>query len=477
MSSSPRADVAPSGAAERPSRVTSGIEAGGVAGSVPRIVPLTGSDCFLRAFDDEVRRYNGASHVSQLILRLGPGFDVGVLERLLREVAAAVPLVRAPIRRRYGVGLPVYRIDLADRMPPPVVTVHAPEPDGRPTGPVPSVFAARMNDRFLGRRGRLLHFDVVPYADGTRGTDLAMSWLHMLFDGTGSETFIAQLDQCFQGTRRVADLMTYDRPPAPREQMSARGQRARAWREHITQLGAQPPRSLAGPLRSVPQSLRLRIETLSVEETTRAVERAKALAGFLTPMLFYLAATIRAHDRVFRARGLDPGSYVVPLPVNLRPKGVDGAVFRSHVSLLWFQVRQEQVSDLEELIAELKRQRHASIKGGLVEGGVAAMDFVRFLPKRLYARMTRRGMAGELCSFFFAYTDQFVPAADSFLGAQILNGFHAPAVTPSPGSCLAMSLRGGRLNVTHVYQSDVLVEDEIEEIRRSVRADLIGEAR
>ena len=73
-----------------------------VPGVVPPAVPLTGSDCFLRAFDDEVRRYNAASHVSQLILRLGPGFDVAVFERLLDTVTAAVPFVRAPIRRRYG---------------------------------------------------------------------------------------------------------------------------------------------------------------------------------------------------------------------------------------------------------------------------------------------------------------------------------------------------------------------------------------
>ena len=51
-------------------------------------------------------------------------------------------------------------------------------------------------------------------------------------------------------------------------------------------------------------------------------------AGFLTPMLFYLAATIRAHDAVFRARGSDPVSYVVPLPVNLRPKGSESETQR-----------------------------------------------------------------------------------------------------------------------------------------------------
>ena len=39
----------------------------------PEAVPLTGADCFLRAFDFEVRRMAGSSHLSQLVLRLGPG--------------------------------------------------------------------------------------------------------------------------------------------------------------------------------------------------------------------------------------------------------------------------------------------------------------------------------------------------------------------------------------------------------------------
>ena len=49
---------------------------------------LTGADCFLRAFDDEVRRRNGASHASQLVLRLGPGFDAPGLTRLIEKVTA-----------------------------------------------------------------------------------------------------------------------------------------------------------------------------------------------------------------------------------------------------------------------------------------------------------------------------------------------------------------------------------------------------
>ncbi len=42
-------------------------------------------------------------------------------------------------------------------------------------------------------------------------------------------------------------------------------------------------------------------------------------------MLFYLAASVRAHHAVFQVRGVDPRSYVVPLPVNLRREGRERA--------------------------------------------------------------------------------------------------------------------------------------------------------
>jgi len=192
-------------------------------------------------------------------------------------------------------------------------------------------------------------------------------------------------------------------------------------------------------------------------------------------MLFYLAASVRAHHAVFRLRGIDPRSFVVPLPVNVRPKGAGGAVFGTRVSLLWFQVFPEHCASLETLVAELKAQRLAAIKDGMVEAGSAAMDYARWLPRFAYARMARRTFGGELCSFFFAYTDQFLPGMDSFLGAPIRNAFHAPSVPPSPGSAAVFSLRGGRLNFSHVRQSGVFSGFELVRFRESLRHDLTGE--
>jgi hypothetical protein len=239
-------------------------------------------------------------------------------------------------------------------------------------------------------------------------------------------------------------------------------------------MGLRAPRSLAGPARPTPQALGFDVHPFSPQETVRIVDAARRRAGFLTPMLFYLAAAIRAHHAVFRARGLDPRSYVVPLPVNLRPKGREGAIFRTHVALLWFQVAPEQAEDLDGLIGELKAQRLAAIREGQIENGVHAMDFARFAPRRLYVHMARRSLGGELCSFYFAFTDAFLPGLKSFFGAEIRDGFHVPPVPPSPGSCLALSLREDRLNATHVRQRDVFSERELAIFRERLRADLLA---
>ena len=104
----------------------------------------------------------------------------------------------------------------------------------------------------------------------------------------------------------------------------------------------------------------------------------------------------------------------------------------------------------------------------------AAMDLARFAPTRLYSRMSRRDFGGELCSFFFAFTDEFVPDSDSFLGATIENGFHAPPVTPSPGSSVILSRRRGRLNASLVHQQGVLRPGELALLRETLVRDLVG---
>lgn len=427
--------------------------------------PLTGADCFLRAFDAETIRLGRGGHLSQLVLRLGPGFDPDAFAAAVAAVADANPILRAPVGRRLALAPPSFDLDPRRQGPRIPIERHAPETDTRDplTGcpPLPERFQRLLSSRHRLRSGELMRFDWVEYPDGPVRADLAMTWSHLLLDGNGSERFVEHLAAVAHDPSNLAlDTERPDKAAHLARPFAERSQIARDWLDHMNGFGTKPPVSLAGPARRVPLALRYDVYGLDAERTERVRARAATSAGFMTPVAFYLAAAIRAHHAVFQRRGIDPQSYVIPLPVNMRARGGHGPVFQTQVSMIWFQVFPDVVDDFQGLVESIKAQRLDAIKGGLIERSAVAMDFIRFVPSRAYARLARSTFRGELASFLFAFTDAFLPGLERFFGAEIVDGFHAPSVTPSPGSALIMSLRDARLNVAHIHQQGVMDADE-----------------
>jgi hypothetical protein len=238
-------------------------------------LPLTGADCFLRAFDAETRRRNGASHLAQLVLRLGPGFDADAFRRVLSAVTSAQPIVRAPVRRRFGLGAPEYRLDRAPHCAPPPFEVHEASSSD---GVLATLFADRLDDVRSARRGELLRVDAVGQPDG--GTDVAFTWLHLLFDGWGCERFVEWLEACGTG-RQVPDTVpASDRPGAPPDlplpaSSRARGVMAMSWQRWMSSLGRMSVRSPAGPVRRVGQDLVYDRVAFSEAESARIGDRSR----------------------------------------------------------------------------------------------------------------------------------------------------------------------------------------------------------
>jgi len=457
-------------------------------------VPLTGADAFLRAFDGECRRYGGASHLSQLVLRLGPGLDVGRFRAAVDDVARAHPILRAPVVRHFGAPFPVYRTT-APSAALPASTVHPVEtprlipasdahPALVPASPLPALFGARVNEVLRIERGELLRFDLAPREDG--GCDLAMTWAHLLFDGAGSEHFVALLARCGGGAAR-ADALGADEGGGPGldetagaawRAMRAKSERARVWQRRMKALAATPPHSLGGRLARTRQATRYERLSLRGDASERFLARAKEKAGALTPVLFPLAASMRAHAAVFAARGAAPGAFLVPVVANARPKGAAPgaeAIFRTHVAMLWFRATAGETGDLDALVRTLRAQRTELLKHRFLEDGLAALDVARVAPKRAYAFAVRRILGGELASFFFAYTGDFLPRTRTFFGAPIEDGFHVPGLPASPGSALVFSQREGRLGISHVWQDGTIDAAERALLRRTLLADLLGE--
>lgn len=461
-------------------------------------VPLTGADAFLRAFDAECRRRGGASHLSQLVLRLGRGFDAARFEATLAEAARAHPILRAPVARPIAWPFPVYRtthpspalpaVTLHPVFAPAPVAAHPDlEPGLAPGGSLPAVFGTRLNETLRLDRGELLRFDLVPRADG--GTDLAMTWAHLLLDGAGSEHFVTWLARCGEGATRADALGAEagggpgldETPGAAWRALRVQGDRARLWQRQMTSLATPRPRSLGGPLSSARQATRYERLTLGADASQRFLARAQQKAGALTPVLFPLAASMRAHAAVLQRRGVAPGALLVPVVANARPKGAAAAgaeaIFRTHVAMLWYRALAEETRDLDALVRALRAQRAELSKRRFLEDGLAALAVARVAPMRAYTFAVRRILGGELASFFFAYTGDFLPRAHSFFGAPIEDGFHVPGLPASPGSALVFSMRSGRLGVTHVWQDGTIDAAERAVLRSALVADLCGSER
>ncbi len=439
------------------------------------LLTLSGTDALLHALGRELERKGGSSLLSQLVLRLGAGFDVDAFGKLVHDALLQAPLLHASVSRRFGLGPPVFHVKPSRGAELPHITVHdAHRPP--PPGTLPPVFEERMNQRFASHRGDLLRFDLVRYERGVRGTDVAITCARTLFDPWGSEHFACWLDERFRAVRPPGALPTSAPGADPARALRARelGQRTGRWLRHVRELATSHPVSLAGATRGRTHALRSRVLAFDHGTTEQIAARAQAKAGYLAPALFYLAAAIRAHHALFLARGLKPGSFLIPFPIDMRPQEDHQEILRNCMGWIWFEVPAELVENIDALITELRSQLRDRLEHARLDAGRAALHLARFLPGWVLPRVARRVLGGTLGSFWFAYTDELLPGLDHFLGAEIRDVIQVLSVPPSPGSSIVVAPYAGRLNVTHVWSADVLSDADSELFSTRLERELLG---
>lgn len=442
-------------------------------GSSRRIViddlPLTGSDAFLLALDYESRTHNDASHLAQFTLKTDDGFRVERFAEEMNRLTRTCPILTAPISRPYFFKPPHYRLSKYNRSRSILTEERTEVMDGID---IPEMIQERLNEIRNPARGQLLDIDLYPVESG--GWWISFTWLHMLFDGRGIETFVDRLARIGRGELEPVEQFSENEVELSSsggsflERLSV----FRDWGDTMKEWSDPSPSSLAGPLDQQPKQLRYHLEQFSREETEKLKSFVRDRLGMGIPMLFYLALSIRAHRAVFQVRGEDPGKYFVPVTVNNYPDAQQRPLFRTHVSFLWFRVAPTVAESLDDLLELLKSQRLEMIKDRVHEQFHDAMSITRYFPRWLNARMMRRETEGELASFFFSYTGDLLPETDQFFGGAIEKMIHAPAPPASPGSSFIWSLRSGRLQLTHLYDIHAVAPEEREIAMEALRGDV-----
>lgn len=236
----------------------------------------------------------------------------------------------------------------------------------------------------------------------------------------------------------------------------------------------QQPRALKARYIDAPCELAYRVEKFSAEETARVRANSTKLSGPLGDAQFHAVIAALELHRLHQKLGAATKSYILPMPVGLRPKGKMEPLFSNLVDMLMVQLLPEQLESPEKAVTAVKAQAMQALKENSIGYGRKLAELFSFLPLALFIRVLKHGLKGEICSIFFGDTANVNPRLESFFGVRVENFTHIAAVTPSPGLGVIFYYFRGELRVTVVHAQTVLTATEAAGFSASLRQRLLN---
>lgn len=307
---------------------------------------------------------------------------------------------------------------------------------------------------------RIVTIDVDRDPAGCRGV-LVLTWFHPLMDPRGAQnllTHLAEVDRT--GTLPPSPEISPDRDPRP---LRERGRLARRSLEYMRGLAPVPPVS-PGTGRGTPGRHRFRQERFAEGGLPGPGSRATR------EISWRLAVVGRAMADLWRARGLPDVPFLLPISVDLRPRGDPGPIFGNRLAFHFARFRPSETADVPRLARTLRAQMADAVRDGQVEANAVAMEFLHYRPLSTMLRALPWTAGGETFSFNCADIADFPPALGDVLGRRVLNAYHAPAVLPRPGIGVFFNRSTGANNLVVSW-----VEGSVSEAEAARVGEVVGE--
>jgi hypothetical protein len=422
---------------------------------MPANPQLNGSDYLMLGFDHELRRRGFAGNSCQIVLELNSTISPAALKKRLADLINRYPILRA---RPGGIFLPKWK-SVGHTVVGPQVRIHRDSPDLR----------QQLADKPLAmKRGELLRFDLIE-RDGGR-MDVVFTWAHTLMDANSAEHFLAVV-----GREDVPLPATQPAPPT-RTKKSLKERFKLAWKNihQLDEFCKAAPRSVGLRFPNASARQKFRVEKFSADETARIRANGARLCGALGGAQFHASVSMVELHRLHQRLGCASPSYVLPVPVGLRPKGTVEPLFSNQMTMLMAQFLPEQLGSTADAVATLKSQTASALRAGLLESGVVLAELFRFLPLPIYVAMLKQGLRGEICSLFYGDTAAVTPLLTTFLGATIEDFAHIGATTPSPGLGVIFYFFRGLMRVTVFHLENHFSDAEAAEFAAKLRQRLLN---
>jgi hypothetical protein len=416
--------------------------------------PLNGSDQLMRGFDFEMRRHGFAGNHCQIILELAAKISPEILRNRIAVLQRQFPILAARVEKIFK---PKWKIPNRIKKYIPVC-VHRDELNLRQ-----EIF----NEPLQIKRGELLRFDLIE-REGAR-MDLIFTWAHTLMDATAAEYFLTAISD-----EKIILPNSNSQPPGAPAKWP---ERLDLMKKSVTQLDKfceNQPRSLKTRHTNAPRELQYYVEKFSAGETGKIRANGSRLCGILGDAQFHAAVCGLELHRLHQKLGSTTKSYILPMPVGLRPKGCIEPLFSNQIDMLMLQFLPEQLDSIEKIVAALKKQTAQALRENSIGYGRKLSQLFSFLPLPIYMAVLKHGLKGEICSLFFGDTAAVNPKLENFLGTTVENFIHVAAVTPAPGLGVIFYYFRGELRMTVVHAKTVLNNDEAANFSANLRARLLN---
>ena len=415
---------------------------------------LSGCDNLMLCFDYELRRRGYAGNSCQVLLELASAISPEVLRKRLAELVARHPILGA----RPG-GMIFSKWKLPASAPLPQVRVHRDEPGVR---------EKICNEPLAMKRGELLRFDLIERAGGRM--DVLFTWAHALMDANSAEHFLAVVG------RDDVPLPSTE-PIVPKRMTKPLKERFKLIQKNISQLDEfckAPPRTVGVRRPDASATLHYRVEKFSAEETARIRANGAKACGVLSDAQYHAVVSVLELHQLHQRIGCPSPSYVLPVPVGMRPKGNVEPLFTNQVTMLMLQFLPDQLGSVSQAVATLKAQTEKSMRAGLVDSGIILLETFRFLPRPVFMVFVKHGLRGEICSLFYGNTAAVSPLLTSFFGAVIEDFAHVAAITPSPGIGVIFYYFRGAMRVTVLHLEQYFSAEEVDGFAKGLRVRLLN---
>jgi hypothetical protein len=310
---------------------------------------------------------------------------------------------------------------------------------------------------------RVAIFDTMIDAAGPQSA-LVLTWFHPLMDPRGAQNFLAHLAHLDEVDGRAP---WGGAPPAFATEPDPRPlkERGRLGRQSQRYMRALVPDSPVSPGSGLAHPGLIRFEQASF------VGDDHGLGGVHSTreVCWRLALVGRTMADLWRRRGLPDVPFLVPVSVDLRPKGEPGATFGNVLAFHFARFKPSETSDVGALTQTLRDQMTEALRDGQIDASAVAMEFLKYRPVSLMLRDLPGTKTRETFSFNCADLADFPPALEKLFGRRVVNAYHAPAVLPRPGVGVFFNRCGIRNNLVVSWVEGAMREEEVTSIIEGVR--------